>query len=91
MLSLRTFFIAFCGFTLASKQPKLCVNCKHFIPDTHSNFFRNDEFGKCRLFPLLVTGKQKVSETDYSYCSTARSYEHYCGKKGNFYSDEKTK
>lgn len=57
--------------------PKLCIHCKHFIGN-----------GKCRFFSYkedddLVTGK--VQETQYRYCSTARSSERLCGKKGKQY------
>ena len=57
--------------------PKLCIHCKHFIGN-----------GKCALFSYkeeddLVTGK--VQEIQYRYCSTARSSERLCGKKGKYY------
>jgi len=57
--------------------PKLCIHCKHFIGN-----------GKCDLFTYkeeddLVTGT--VQETQYRYCSTARSSESLCGKKGKHY------
>ena len=61
--------------------PKYCIHCIHFI-----NQPSGPEYGKCRFFPIeqesLVTGK---SEEDYRYCSTARSYENLCGKKGKQY------
>ena len=62
--------------------PKLCIHCKHFIGN------RKPIFGKCALFSYkeeddLVTGK--VQETQYRYCSTARSSERLCGKKGKHY------
>ena len=56
------FIILLCSFLLPSfllpsfllqsasayntKQPKLCVNCKHFIPDTG-----NGKYGRCVVFP----------------------------------------
>ena len=62
--------------------PKYCIHCKHFI-----NQPNGPEYGKCRFFPKmepdsLVTGK---SAEDYRYCSTARTYENLCGKKGKYY------
>lgn len=58
--------------------PKLCIHCKHFI-----NQPSGPQYGKCSFFPIgvdcLVTGK---SAEDYRYCSTARSFENLCGKKG---------
>lgn len=60
---------------------KYCIHCKHFI-----NNPSGPEYGKCRFFPIgadsLVTGK---SAEDYRYCSTSRSYENLCGKKGKHY------
>jgi hypothetical protein len=56
-------------------------------------FFTSDEFGRCQKYPIildtsdeyLVTGKHKVSETDYHYCSTVRSSEKKCGPMGKDY------
>jgi hypothetical protein len=43
------------------------------------------EYGKCSFFPIgvdyLVTGKN----ADYRYCSTSRSFEDMCGKKGKHF------
>ena len=63
--------------------PKLCIHCKHFM-----NQPSGPQYGKCRFFSYkedddLVTGK--VQETQYRYCSTARSSERLCGKKGKQY------
>ena len=56
--------------------PKFCIHCKHFM-----NQPSGPEYGKYRFFPIgvdyLVTGK-----SEYRYCSTARSFEDMCGKKG---------
>jgi hypothetical protein len=66
---------------LTHALPNYCIHCKHFI-----NRPTGPEYGKCRFFPIeqdsLVTGK---SAEDYRYCSTARSYENLCGKKGKHY------
>ena len=64
--------------------PKYCIHCKHFI-----NRPNGPEYGKCRFFPYkeepdLVTGK---ITKDYHYCSTARTYENLCGKKGKHYAN----
>ena len=69
-------------------RPKLCVNCKHFT----NNFFDNNKFGKCLLFPrdnpndyYLVNGNKHSNHADYYYCSTARKCEDMCGKEGKLY------
>ena len=36
-------------------------------------------------FDYLVNGYKKISKTEYTYCSTARKFEHLCGKEGKFY------
>ena len=68
-------------------KPKICINCKHFIADDHDG-----SFGKCSLFPqkkdnidFLVHGIEKKEIVDYNYCSTARMYDHMCGKEGKMY------
>jgi hypothetical protein len=78
MRLLATFFALTHALT-----PKLCIHCKHFM-----NQPSGPQFGKCALFSYkeeddLVTGK--VQETQYRYCSTARSSERLCGKKGKQY------
>ena len=65
--------------------PKLCIHCKHFM---------NQSSGpQCRFFSYkeeddLVTGT--VQETQYRYCSTARSSERLCGKKGKHFTPLET-
>lgn len=78
--------------SLKQNIPKLCINCKHFIPDNIDN-----KFGKCSLFPktddnnfYLVTGNIK-EDLDYIYCETARSYDFRCGKNGDFYKKKYTR
>jgi len=67
-------------------RPKFCVNCKFIITDNKTN-----EYSKCSLFPredtnyYLVRGIQNIEDIDYSYCSTARIYNHMCGKEGKLY------
>ena len=65
-------------------KPKLCIQCKHFIPDNDTG-----EFGKCSLFPrvegkinYLVNGENKG---EYYYCSTARNSPRMCGEEGEHY------
>jgi hypothetical protein len=69
---------------------KLCINCKYFIsPD----FFTDNKFGKCELFPkkienggdFYVTGEKEEEEIEYSYCSIARKNENNCGVSGKKY------
>ena len=64
------------------QEPKLCINCKHFLPDK-----TNTVFGRCSLFPkkdgkinYLVNG---VMTEEYYYCSTMRT--STCGEKGKYY------
>ncbi len=65
-------------------KPKLCIQCKHFIPDDD-----NGRFGKCSLFPslesnihFLVNGEKN---SEYYYCSTARKSPRMCGEEGKHY------
>lgn len=60
---------------------KLCINCKHFIPDNKENIF-----SKCKMFPqienklnYLING---IKKDGYSYCSTARGFSNMCGEDG---------
>jgi hypothetical protein len=72
--------------------PKFCINCKFAI----NNINEDNKFMKCSLFPktdeinndFLVTGVREemwVSEKHYIYCSTARKFNHRCGKEGKMY------
>ena len=63
---------------------KLCINCKHFIPDNKENIF-----GKCKMFPqienklnYLING---IKKDGYSYCSTARGFSNMCGEDGKMF------
>jgi hypothetical protein len=79
-------------------HPNLCINCKHF---TKSNYFTNDEFGRCKKFPksskydenyidFLVTGKKKdINIEDYPYCSIIRNDDVKCGVLGISYESKK--
>ena len=75
--------------SLKEIKPKLCINCKYFIPDTSTN---TDKFSKCSLFPkeennifMLVNGICKDENIEYNYCLTTRRMEHMCGLKGKMY------
>jgi len=69
--------------------PKICVNCKHFIPSQTGL-----QYGKCALFErealfeweeknyFLVTGGNNSHKV---YCQTARNDEQMCGKEGKMY------
>jgi len=69
-------------------NPKLCLNCKHFITDND-----NGKFGKCSLFTkkesfdsyMLVNGISENTNIEYYYCATARSTEDMCGKEGKMH------
>ena len=65
-------------------KPKICINCKHFIPNTIYS-----EYGKCSVFPkkesqinYLVNG---VNTNYYFYCSVARETSEMCGEEGKYY------
>jgi hypothetical protein len=77
---------------ISSKQikPKLCIQCKHFIPDNG-----HGKFGKCSLFHrvdgninYLVNGENK---SEYYYCSTARSSNNMCSEEGKHYKKKRVK
>jgi hypothetical protein len=70
--------------SLKQIKPKICINCKYFIPDNDIG-----KFGKCSLFPteenysnFLVNG---ISEENYYYCSTSRQSKDMCGEEGKYY------
>ena len=75
----QNFFI-FLAYVIA---PKFCVNCVYFVTDKHG-----DKYGTCRKFPIektddfLITGKLVKEEDKFNYCSTARKFDHMCGKRG---------
>ena len=71
-------------------QPKLCINCKHFIPD------HNSKYGRCLLFPtkeqavnFLVNGL--IDKDEYYFCSTSRSSSDMCGIEGKMYEIQEEK
>ena len=78
-------FSVFSMFILTSSvdmNPKFCVNCRYFIPNTDG---LTSEYGKCSIFTyentkFLVDGI--IRDTEYFTCSTARSSEKLCGKSG---------
>jgi len=82
--------ILFCYvLPIFSLQEKLCVNCKYF----KKTFLSDNKFGKCSLFPKeettkyhLVDGSSNKPETEYTYCSIARSYNDMCGSDGFYFS-----
>lgn len=81
--------LLFCSFLLpiiSFKQvkPKLCINCKYFIPYNDDNDNAID--GKCSFFPkkegkinYLISG---INENEYYYCSTVRGESSMCGEDG---------
>jgi len=87
-------FIIFLFFTyflkivsIKTAKPKLCINCKHFIPDDDTG-----EFSRCSFFPhvhskinYLVNGINKIDKGDFYYCSTARTSDNMCGIEGKSY------
>ena len=70
--------------------PKFCVNCAFYIEDKD----KNSKYGKCRMNPVirdlkyyLVTGVPDENDTEYQFCTIARSRDHMCGKDGKQYVD----
>ena len=73
--------------SIKTAKPKLCINCKHFIPDDDTG-----EFSRCSFFPhvhskinYLVNGINKIDKEDFYYCSTARTSDNMCGIEGKSY------
>jgi len=84
------YLLAMMFMSVASLKPKICIDCKYFIP-SGSNY---DEFGKCSLSKYeidknderyLVTGIQVPVVVEYRFCTTMRSNEKLCGKEGKNY------
>lgn len=75
-------------FSLQQNNPKLCINCKHFINNDMSNIF-----GKCAFFSrkddnntyMLVNGNQQYKYVEYIFCSIARKHDDMCGPEGKMY------
>jgi len=70
-----------------SSKPKLCINCRYFIPCDLST-----SYSKCSQFPrsdittnFLVSGNYDYVRSNYYYCSSARSREDMCGTNGTKY------
>jgi hypothetical protein len=86
-------FIVICSIilpilSLKQTKPKLCINCKHFIPDKDGD----NNYGKCALFikeesktDFLVTGINEIKNSDYYYCATSRGPYSMCGQEGKYY------
>jgi len=67
------------------------------------NLETNPTYGKCSLFPkieedidkekkrneILVVGEEKMNKLDFTFCTTARSFEDMCGNEGRFYKEKK--
>ena len=71
-------------FSLKQIKPKLCINCKYFIPDNDSG-----KYAKCSFFTkdenkinYLVNG---IVKEEYYYCSTSRTANNMCGEEGKYY------
>jgi len=77
---------------LKTPAPKLCIHCKHFIPNKY-----NSKNGKCSFFPkenenvdFLVNGLHEKDEQEYYLCSSSRYDENKCGKMGKHFQLLKT-
>ena len=79
-------FLSFLLPLACALQSKSCITCKHFINASHNRY------AKCKKFPILVdtmedlvSGYNKHQNTDYNYCSTARTFGFMCGENGKRY------
>jgi hypothetical protein len=89
---LSTFFSTFLfASSLKPKEPKLCVNCRYFVPLSDGSKL---EYGRCSLFPY-ISGKFFVDgitrSTDFYSCSTARSLSSMCGNDASKYKKKYTR
>jgi hypothetical protein len=88
-------FLFFCSIILPiisvkHVRPKLCINCKFFIPDQGDG-----KYGKCSLFQkstgkidFLVNG---ITNNEYFYCSSSREINSMCGEEGKYYKKKRTR
>lgn len=74
-------------FLTRSVSLKLCMDCKHF----KGSFFGN-QYGKCDVFSEIkedynecIDGSVPRKTIEYTYCSTARKFDHLCGKEGKLF------
>jgi len=88
------FFFTAIVFSLKPTTSRICKNCRYFIPKVSDS--GSTEYSKCMLFnttthlsntKYLVTGIDDGPKVhvEYYYCSTARDFEHMCGKDGKKY------
>lgn len=70
--------------SLKTNKPKICINCKYFIPDNDSG-----KYSRCSFFPkrenninFLVNG---INEENYYFCYTSRDTNDMCGEEGKYY------
>lgn len=71
--------IRYFGRDMKNNIPKLCINCKHFLPDEVLWPDEKPDNGKCKLFgnTNLVNGKTK-----YDYAYSVRNDNNLCGEIG---------
>jgi len=88
------FFFTAVAFSLNPTTPRFCKNCKYFVPEL--TFEGSTEYSKCSLFNTtttltnnryLVTGVDDGPRVhvEYTYCSTARTFQNMCGQEGKMY------
>lgn len=68
--------------------PKLCVNCKFYLP------YRDARFSKCAKLSKdddkgyqYITDEIFTEDIEYYYCSTARTMDRLCGKDAKMYEE----
>ena len=81
------FFNILSAFSYNTK-PNLCIDCKFFTKE----FLKDNKYGKCLVFPIenlskdyLIDGTKNTEQTEYFFCSTARSSERMCGEDGKHF------
>jgi hypothetical protein len=50
-----------------------------------------DELDESKFLVTGINSNSILSEKDYMYCSTARQFNHMCGKEGTFYKKKRVK
>jgi len=78
---------------ITASPNKLCINCKHFIPNGEpkygkcNQFIIQDQVKKTELINYLVTGNGKEVKLDYRFCFVVRYNDDMCGMEGKKYID----
>jgi hypothetical protein len=96
-----TFFYIVLSSVSLKTTPKFCINCKFAIninENSNNRFIKCslfsindlldelvDELDESKFLVTGINSNSILSEKDYIYCSTARQFNHMCGKEGLMY------